>query len=62
MTSVAEESVHYIPPWYPNQDPHHNPWSVPDSMTGKTHYATWVDSLPEGELLRLIAEYHASEH
>lgn len=49
----------YRPAWYPNQDPNHNPWSTQDTMTGKTHYQVWADSLPPGELLRLIAEHRA---
>ena len=47
----------YRPAWYPNQDPDHNPWVVPDTMTGKTHYETWADSLKPGELLALIDEH-----
>lgn len=45
----------YRPPWYPNQDPQHNPWFSPDPISGKTHYQLWVESLKPGELLRLIA-------
>lgn len=56
MAEQAAPHVPYRPPWYPNRDPMHNPWSIPDSMTGKTHYATWVDSLKPGELEQLIAE------
>lgn len=49
------------PPWYPNHDPHHNPFAIADNMTGKTHYETWTDSLEPGELIRLIAEYRATQ-
>jgi len=53
----ARDRTTYRPAWYPNQDPDHNPWVVPDTMTGKTHYATWADSLKPGELLALIDEH-----
>jgi hypothetical protein len=49
----------YRPPWYPNQDPHHNPWAIPVSVTGKTNYENWCDTLAPGELARLIAEHRA---
>lgn len=55
------EFVPYRPPWYPNRDPRHNPW-VSNGETGsaeKCLYAQWADSLPEGELERLIAEHRA---
>lgn len=52
---------HYRPPWYPNRDPLHNPWATdPGTIMagGKSFYMVWVDSLPPGELVRLIRESH----
>lgn len=51
----------YKPPWYPNQDPQHNPWAVADSMTGKTHYEQWCDKVGTEELQRLIREHTKAE-
>lgn len=59
---MADQHVPYRPPWYPNKDPMHNPWAS-NGETGsaeKCWYASWADSLPPGELARLIAEHHAS--
>lgn len=58
-TGVAFAPPHR-PPWYPNQDPHHNPWTIGDALNNKTHYAIWADSLAPGELVRLIKEHRAS--
>lgn len=49
----------YRPPWYPNQDPNHNPWLMAEPVSGLTHYQVWVASLAPGELVRLIAEHRA---
>jgi hypothetical protein len=49
------DDIHYRPPWYPNRDPTHNPWTITDPISGKTHYSDWCSRLPKGELLRLIA-------
>jgi hypothetical protein len=49
----------YHPPWYPDRDPHHNPFATdPGTIQSghETYYATWVRSLAPGELERLIAE------
>lgn len=52
----------WIPPWYPAERARqHNPWTIPDNASGKTHYQHWCDSLKKGELLRLIAEHNASD-
>lgn len=52
----------YRPPWYPNKDPHHNPFAVMNTMSGnnKTYYEEWHEKLAPGELQRLIAEYRRS--
>lgn len=50
----------YVPPWYPNQDPAHNPWATDPATYQQGHetfYSTWVKSLEPGELDRLIAEH-----
>jgi hypothetical protein len=50
----------YRPPWYPNDDPRHNPWAM-NGETGsaaKTLYAEWCDRVGPEELQRLIAEHH----
>lgn len=57
---VGFADIYYRPPWYPNRDPRHNPWGS-NGETGsaqKTLYAEWVDSLPPGELQRLIDLHH----
>lgn len=51
----------WVPPWYPIKNRWHNPWTIPDPQSGKTHYARWCDTLKKGELLRLIAEHNASD-
>lgn len=50
----------YKPPWYPIKDHWHNPWAVRDSMTGKTNYQAWCDSLPKGALTKLIEAHRAA--
>jgi hypothetical protein len=49
------------PPWYPNQSPEHNPWLLAEPIAGLTYYQVWVNSLPPGRLLELIAEHRARE-
>jgi hypothetical protein len=47
----------YRPPWYPADAP--DPFLTdPSTMQGgsRTYYSTWVDTLPPGELVRLINE------
>lgn len=50
----------YRPPWYPNKDPGHNPWTIAEPIAGWTHYEAWCNSLPPGRLLELIAEHQAA--
>lgn len=50
----------YVPPWYPDRGPDHNPWATDPATImsgGRTFYATWVEGLEPGELERLIAEH-----
>lgn len=49
----------YRPPWYPYND---NPWDIVDNMSNNivTRYSLWCNSLPPGELIRLIKEYRES--
>lgn len=47
----------YRPPWYPNQDPEHNPWMMAEPISGLTHYQVWMGKLEPGELERLIREH-----
>lgn len=49
----------YRPPWYPLDD---NPQQIIASLSGDvvTNYEKWVRSLPAGELLRRVGEYHRS--
>lgn len=54
---MTVHALPYKPPWYPNQEPSHNPWAVADSMTGKTHYQQWLDAVGEDEVQRLIREH-----
>lgn len=44
------------PPWYPHDD---NPWQIVSLMSNNvvTNYSRWCDSLPPGELVRLIHEH-----
>lgn len=58
---IADWPGPYRPPWYPNQDPRHNPWMMAEPVSGLTHYQVWCQSLEPGELDRLIAEHHASQ-
>ena len=46
----------YRPPWYPKED---NPWTIVGNMSNniQTKYSKFCDSLPEGELKRLIEEH-----
>ena len=49
----------YRPPYYPNQDPAHNPWATDPATIqsgGRTFFQTWMDGLAPGELERLQAE------
>jgi frataxin-like iron-binding protein CyaY len=57
---MLESDPIYRPPWYPNQNPEHNPWVAADA-SGETHYQSWLKGLAPGELERLIAEHQAAE-
>lgn len=57
MTVEIQIAPPYRPPWYPNQDPTHNPWLMAEPISGLTHYQVWMASLKPGELEQLIAEH-----
>lgn len=60
---MTDEWAPYRPPWYPNQDPSHNPWATDPATIqagGRTFYASWMESLKPGELERLVAEHKAA--
>lgn len=54
----------YRPPWYPEHDPNHNPWSTDPATYQQGHecfYTTWSKSLEPGELQRLIREHREAQ-
>lgn len=56
---MAEFPEPYRPPWYPFDD---DPWVIVSTMSNnvQTRYSKWADSLPPGELARLVAEHQTS--